>query len=473
MALGRGNMGGGDDYYSMISNAGKQGMATAKNITGLYQQGLQTGEKEQELGRRDQARQLFGEAWSSGDSLKVHAVMQMFPEFAEKAQKMLGIQDDQQRKDVGNMAYTLQGLIQAGDVDGAKGLVGQNSALFSKFGGADHILAALDGAKGEGEAAGAERQRIGHWLHSLEGVSLSGQEREQNRQGDVKLDQGWQGLQQQLQIAQMHDATMRNGQNNMQSRLNRGTMAEQNFEFYNSLSPEEQQTFLRFMPGGRGAGVGGGMFAGPHTVQLANGETVQIDPKVHGSGDKAFYQGQDAAGNIINVPVSSVTTPVSSQENAGNAGMAEDIVAILNATPDDLEHITGNLRGGSVGEMPFGADTYTGYKGGAARELYSAAKRIQGNMQNKGIAAAKSMGASGINTVAEAKMYFMSMPQPDYSSPESLIKSINRVKQYTDNFNQQRNVNYGSKPGNGAPAVKNASPSGVHTLSDDELLGGL
>lgn len=65
-------------------------------------------------------------------------------------------------------------------------------------------------------------------------------------------------------------------------------------------------------------------------------------------------------------------------------------------------------------------------------------------MQNQGIAAARDMGASGINTVAEAKMYFQGMPQVDFSSPEALQQSMRDIKQYTDNYNQQYNVNVGN-----------------------------
>lgn len=72
-----------------------------------------------------------------------------------------------------------------------------------------------------------------------------------------------------------------------------------------------------------------------------------------------------------------------------------------------------------------------------------AAQRIQGRMQNQGIAAARDMGASGINTVAEAKMYFQGMPQVDYSSPEAIQQSIREIQQYTDNYNSQYNVNVG------------------------------
>ncbi|VUS83371.1 hypothetical protein SB6419_04542 [Klebsiella spallanzanii] len=40
-------------------------------------------------------------------------------------------------------------------------------------------------------------------------------------------------------------------------------------------------------------------------------------------------------------------------------------------------------------------------------------------------------------------MYFQGMPQVDYSSPEAMQQSISDTQQYTDNYNQQYQVNVG------------------------------
>lgn len=90
-----------------------------------------------------------------------------------------------------------------------------------------------------------------------------------------------------------------------------------------------------------------------------------------------------------------------------------------------------------------GADVRSRLTGKEQRQLYNSAQRIQGRMQNQGVAAARDMGASGINTVAEAKMYFQGMPQVDYSSPEAMQQSIREIQEYTNNYNQQYNVNVG------------------------------
>lgn len=118
-------------------------------------------------------------------------------------------------------------------------------------------------------------------------------------------------------------------------------------------------------------------------------------------------------------------------------------VDIPETTRGALYSFVYNVGAGSSGSPALGADIRSRVSGGDQRKLYNAAQRIQGKMQNQGIAAARDMGASGINTVAEAKLYFQGMPQVDFSSPEALQQSMRDIQQYTDNYNQQYNVNVG------------------------------
>ncbi|MDX9413029.1 DNA transfer protein, partial [Salmonella enterica] len=68
--------------------------------------------------------------------------------------------------------------------------------------------------------------------------------------------------------------------------------------------------------------------------------------------------------------------------------------------------------------------------------------------------------ASGINTIAEAKMYFQGMPQVDYSSPEAMQQSIREIQEYTNNYNQQYNVDVGkSQYQQSQPVQKSQSAS--------------
>ncbi|EJE4858027.1 DNA transfer protein [Escherichia coli] len=177
------------------------------------------------------------------------------------------------------------------------------------------------------------------------------------------------------------------------------------------------------------------------TVQLADGRTVTVGGKLHGAGANAFYEGIDNEGNMVRVPAGSIAAPATSAASAQNYAMKKDLDAISGASIDDLGFMTGIT--GFSGSPALGADIRSRASGGDQRKLYNAAQRIQGKMQNQGIAAARDMGASGINTVAEAKMYFQGMPQVDFSSPEALQQSMRDIQQYTDNYNQQYNVNVG------------------------------
>ncbi|EIS4370873.1 phage DNA ejection protein [Salmonella enterica] len=192
---------------------------------------------------------------------------------------------------------------------------------------------------------------------------------------------------------------------------------------------------------------------GNRVVQLADGRTVSVGGKLHGAGANAFYEGIDDNGNMVRVPASAIAAPPTSAASAQNYAMKKDIDALSSASAEDLGFMTGVT--GSSGAPALGADIRSRASGGDQRKLYNAAQRVQGKMQNQGIAAARDMGASGINTVAEAKMYFQGMPQVDYSSPEALQQSMRDIQQYTDNYNQQ----YSVEVGNGGAQTQSSRPA--------------
>ncbi|EAX6231527.1 DNA transfer protein [Salmonella enterica] len=206
------------------------------------------------------------------------------------------------------------------------------------------------------------------------------------------------------------------------------------YQYFNSLSPEQQKTYLRV----RGRPDAGG----ENVVQLADGRAVNVNGKLHGSGASAFYEGTDDNGNMVRVPASAIAAPPTSAASAQNYAMKKDIDAIANADASALDFMTGMT--GGAGNPAIGADVRSRLTGKEQRQLYNSAQRIQGRMQNQGVAAARDMGASGINTIAEAKMYFQGMPQVDYSSPEAMQQSIREIQEYTNNYNQQYNVNVGN-----------------------------
>lgn len=413
---------------SAFNEGGDEGLRNAQSLIKMNEQGY-------DRHRLIQARDTIGQAWASGDPAKLDAAMRMFPEYIPQMQKQMGIRDDRHRLDVGSMTAKLHGLLSAGDTEGAKALVQQNANLFDKSG--PYSAQGVVDMIGSGDKD--KLKRLDNWAQSTTMGTLTPLEiiKEGDAQQRLGLDQ--------QRLAQNYDLGQR--------RIGLGYERLSHQDLWNQWRHDDRR-------GGNSAfGVG------LQTVQLSNGNTVQIDPKVHGAGANAFYQGRDANGNIIDVPVSSVTTPISATEQAGNTELNSDLDTLANASDDDLGHVTGWARGGGVGDMPFGADSYTGYAGGTSRDIYSAAKRIQGNMQNKGIAAAKSMGASGINTVTEAKMYFQSMPQLDFSSPEALKKSVGVIKDYTRNYNAKHDVSYPAGAGKGKDTVSG--------MSDKELLEGL
>ncbi|EGQ7483886.1 phage DNA ejection protein [Salmonella enterica subsp. enterica serovar Altona] len=191
------------------------------------------------------------------------------------------------------------------------------------------------------------------------------------------------------------------------------------------------------------------------TVQLSDGRTVTVGGKLHGAGANAFYEGIDDNGNMVRVPASAIAAPPTSAASAQNYAMKKDIDAIANADASALDFMTGMTSG--AGNPAIGADVRSRLTGKEQRQLYNSAQRIQGRMQNQGVAAARDMGASGINTIAEAKMYFQGMPQVDYSSPEAMQQSIREIQEYTNNYNQQYNVNVdngGQKSSRQQPATQ-------------------
>lgn len=66
---------------------------------------------------------------------------------------------------------------------------------------------------------------------------------------------------------------------------------------------------------------------GENVVQLADGRTVNVNGKLHGSGASAFYEGTDDNGNMVRVPASAIAAPPTSAASAQNYAMKKDIDA--------------------------------------------------------------------------------------------------------------------------------------------------
>lgn len=397
-----------DIERSGANNVGLTALQGLSGIAGVFQQ-------EKQAQRQKEFQQAYANAYASGDRGALRQLATQYPDQIESVRKGMGFIDEDQRNSIGTLAAgarlaasspeAMQSWLQNNakelarvgvDPNNVAQMYQQNPSGFGEF--VDHLgmaaLGPIDYFNVQDKMAGREidRGRLAETIRS-------------NQAGEALTARG-------------QNITMR-GQDLSASTARRGQ----------DLAMQRAST----------RGIAGN---NERTVQLADGRTVTVGGKLHGAGANAFYEGIDNEGNMVRVPAGSIAAPATSAASAQNYAMKKDLDAISGASIDDLGFMTGIT--GSSGSPALGADIRSRASGGDQRKLYNAAQRIQGKMQNQGIAAARDMGASGINTVAEAKMYFQGMPQVDFSSPEALQQSMRDIQQYTDNYNQQYNVNVGN-----------------------------
>ncbi|WP_247147762.1 phage DNA ejection protein [Escherichia coli] len=397
-----------DIERSGANNVGLTALQGLSGIAGVFQQ-------EKQAQRQKEFQQAYANAYASGDRGALRQLATQYPDQIESVRKGMGFIDEDQRNSIGTLAAgarlassspeAMQSWLQNNakeltrvgvDPNSVAQMYQQNPSGFGEF--VDHLgmaaLGPIDYFNVQDKMAGREidRGKLAETIRS-------------NQAGEALTARG-------------QNITMR-GQDLSASTARRGQ----------DLAMQRAST----------RGIAGN---DERTVQLSDGRTVTVGGKLHGAGANAFYEGIDNEGNMVRVPAGSIAAPATSAASAQNYAMKKDLDAISGASIDDLGFMTGIT--GSSGSPALGADIRSRASGGDQRKLYNAAQRIQGKMQNQGIAAARDMGASGINTVAEAKMYFQGMPQVDFSSPEALQQSMRDIQQYTDNYNQQYNVNVGN-----------------------------
>lgn len=385
-----------DIERSGANNVGLTALQGLSGIAGVFQQ-------EKQAQRQKEFQQAYANAYASGDRGALRQLATQYPDQIESVRKGMGFIDEEQRNSIGTLAAgarlassspeAMQSWLQNNakeltrvgvDPNSVAQMYQQNPSGFGEF--VDHLgmaaLGPIDYFNVQDKMAGREidRGRLAETIRS-------------NQAGEALTARG-------------QNITMRGQDLSMQRASMKGSVGNNE-----------------------------------RTVQLADGRTVTVGGKLHGAGANAFYEGIDNEGNMVRVPAGSIAAPATSAASAQNYAMKKDLDAISGAPIDDLGFMTGIT--GSSGSPALGADIRSRASGGDQRKLYNAAQRIQGKMQNQGIAAARDMGASGINTVAEAKLYFQGMPQVDFSSPEALQQSMRDIQQYTDNYNQQYNVNVG------------------------------
>lgn len=378
------------------NNVGLQALQGISSVMDMYKQMDQQN-------RQQEFQQAYADAYTSGDRDAMRKLASQYPEQFDVVRNGMKFVDEDQRSTVGTLAASAR--LAASSPEAMMSWLQNNSSELTRAG-----VDPLDVAK----------------MY------------QQNPQGFTEFVDH-------LGMAALGPIDYFNVQDKMAGReIDRGRLAEtiRSNQAGEALTARGQNITMRGQDlSMQRASMKGAVGNNERTVQLADGRTVTVGGKLHGAGANAFYEGIDNEGNMVRVPAGSIAAPATSAASAQNYAMKKDLDAISGASIDDLGFMIGIT--GSSGSPALGADIRSRASGGDQRKLYNAAQRIQGKMQNQGIAAARDMGASGINTVAEAKMYFQGMPQVDFSSPEALQQSMRDIQQYTDNYNQQYNVNVG------------------------------
>ncbi|MGT9568581.1 phage DNA ejection protein [Escherichia coli] len=378
------------------NNVGLQALQGISSVMDMYKQMDQQN-------RQQEFQQAYADAYTSGDRDAMRKLASQYPEQFDVVRNGMKFVDEDQRSTVGTLAASAR--LAASSPEAMMSWLQNNSSELTRAG-----VDPLDVAK----------------MY------------QQNPQGFTEFVDH-------LGMAALGPIDYFNVQDKMAGReIDRGRLAEtiRSNQAGEALTARGQNITMRGQDlSMQRASMKGAVGNNERTVQLADGRTVTVGGKLHGAGANAFYEGIDNEGNMVRVPAGSIAAPATSAASAQNYAMKKDLDAISGASIDDLGFMTGIT--GSSGSPALGADIRSRASGGDQRKLYNAAQRIQGKMQNQGIAAARDMGASGINTVAEAKMYFQGMPQVDFSSPEALQQSMRDIQQYTENYNQQYNVNVG------------------------------
>ncbi|TPO91689.1 DNA transfer protein, partial [Salmonella enterica] len=398
---------------SGANNVALTGLRGLAGVADIYNQ-------EQQQKALNAFNQVHANAWATGDNSGLIKFAQENPAFVAQAQQAFSGLNEQQRNDMGDLAMKANVALSQGPEAYSKFITDNKDRLNRVGANPDWMI----------QTGVQNPEQLSHMLTTMS-LGALGTEKAFAVQ-DKMVGRQLEGERNQL-TARGQDisaATARRGQdistqNSLRSAGGAVPASVREYQYFNSLSPEQQKNYLRV----RGRPDAGG----ENVVQLADGRTVNVNGKLHGSGASAFYEGTDDNGNMVRVPASAIAAPPTSAASAQNYAMKKDIDAIANADASALDFMTGMT--GGAGNPAIGADVRSRLTGKEQRQLYNSAQRIQGRMQNQGVAAARDMGASGINTIAEAKMYFQGMPQVDYSSPEAMQQSIREIQEYTNNYN--------------------------------------
>lgn len=421
-------LGGPINYYDLIPDFRREALQETQNQLGQQQIVSQKMQNQQQM-QENQRRNQFYDAIANATPEQLPELRRQFPEYAQNIQQEIGIQDATHAKFVNDALNNLSVATSSGNPQQIQQSLVNNKAALASLG------------VEPGQAWQIYQQNPQQFSSLLNAARMATMPIDKQ----YEVDQKQQGIDETIRSNQAGEGLQARGQNI--------TMRGQDLS---AATARRGQDMSLQAAGVRAGGSGGS----DRTVQLADGRTVTVGGKLHGAGANAFYEGLDDSGNMVRVPANAIAAPPTSAASAQNYAMKKDIDALAGADPSNLDFMTGVT--GGTGSPAVGSDVRSRFNGKEQRQLYNAAQRVQGKMQNQGVAAARDMGASGINTVAEAKMYFQGMPQVDYSSPQAMQQSMKDISQYTDQYNQQYQVNVGGK---GVPPQPQQQPqsSGIHT----------
>lgn len=188
------------------------------------------------------------------------------------------------------------------------------------------------------------------------------------------------------------------------------------------------------------AGIGGGSIGldddenEPMTQTDSNGNTYYYQPFANGRGGKW-------------VPYSATNQKnLEAKQNANNPDanqqlVTDDLELVQSADPSQIDKFTGQI----VGRSELARDVVSSLDPDT-RKIYQASQRLTTQMGNAAISAAREAGASGINTEAEIKRFSAGVPQVDYTSEKNYLASIEKIKNYSDNFRDQLIRSKGATP---------------------------
>lgn len=356
---------------SGANNVGLTALRGLAGVADIYNQ-------EQQQKAISAFNKVHADAWASGDPSGLFKFAQENPAFVAQAQQAFSGLNDQQRNDMGDLAMRANVALSQGPEAYSKFITDNKDRLNRVGANADWMI----------QTGIQNPEQLSHMLTTMS-LGALGPEKAfavQDKMAGREIDRG--RLAETIRSNQAGEALTARGQNI--------TMRGQDLSA--STARRGQDLAMQRASTRRIAGND------ERTVQLSDGRTVTVGGKLHGAGANAFYEGIDNEGNMVRVPASSIAAPATSSASAQNYAMKKDIDAIANADASALDFMTGMT--GGAGNPAIGADVRSRLTGKEQRQLYNSAQRIQGRMQNQGVAAARDMGASVLTPLQKRRCIF-------------------------------------------------------------------